>query len=116
MFCLLMPAYAPTQESRFLASDVASAIDSVMPRKEAAGLIGISEADLSLQLSGLKPMNVFRLTSLPEAFWHALLEKRAARIGGMYVRPDLVTLLQGASRLRRGMATMRPKAAERKTA
>lgn len=115
MFCLLIP-YAPTDESALLARDVAAAIDSVLPRKVAAQTIGVSEADLSLQLSGVKPLNIFRLTALPEAFWHALLDKRAQRIGGLYVRPDLVTLLQGASRLRRGMATMRPRAAERKTA
>lgn len=117
MFCLLMPfAYIQTAESLRLAVDVQAAIDATMPRKEAASLLGISEADLSHQLAGRKPLNLFRLTSLPDAFWHALLEKRALHHGGIYVRPDVVDLLKGAAGLRKSMAKMAGKSAERKSA
>lgn len=117
MLCLLIP-YAPTEESTRLAHDVAAAIDAVMPRKAAADLIGVSEADLSHMLSGRKPLNLLRFTAppLPESFWHALMERRALHLGGMYVKPELVTLLQSVASLRKRMARVTAYVTERKTA
>jgi hypothetical protein len=118
MFLFAMPAYIPTNESVRLAHDVAAAIDATMPRKVAADLIGVSEADLSHMLAGRKPLNILRFTSppLPEEFQHALLEKRSLRVGGQYIQPELVTLLHGVATVRKHMAKITAYIAERKRA
>jgi hypothetical protein len=103
---LMFPAYVVTESARELAQDVMAAIDATMPRKVAAGLMRLSEADLSVQLSGLRPLNVYRLSWLPTEFWDVLLDHRAKRLGGLYLKGDVVAVLRGAAALRKPMAKM----------
>lgn len=82
MLCLLIP-YAPTEESTRLAHDVAAAIDAVMPRKAAADLIGVSEADLSQLIAtfydrGYGEADARSLADLPR-----LLRQAAAEVEGL---------------------------------
>jgi hypothetical protein len=112
---LLFPVrYTPTDESTTLAADVAAAIDATMPRKLAAQLMGVSEANLSHQCSGRKPLNLLRLVDLPPEFWHAFLRRIASRLGGLYVEPAMVMLLNGAAKLKKPMAKIAAESAERK--
>ena len=112
---VVLAPWAPDDRSRAFAQDVASAIDATLTRKEAAALLQIKEPLLSEWLSCERPLNAFRLTALPESFWHALMGRLAERRGGYYLAPDMVTLLRGAAALRRTplMARM---TRERKTA
>jgi hypothetical protein len=116
MFLFPLTAWQPDAKALAFAQDVTAAIDAVMPRKCAADLMGIREPLLSEWLSCLRPLNAFRLTALPSEFWTELLSRTAKRNGGLYLGPDVVTLLKGASSLRK-MAKMAPAVArERKSA
>jgi hypothetical protein len=96
----LLAAWVADERARAIAMDVRDAIDAVMTRKEAADLMRLAnEQQLSEQLSCVKPLNLFRLASLPEAFWDAFQERMAARRGATYLTPSVVVLLKGAAAL-----------------
>ena len=86
-----------TDQSRELAQDIAVAIDAHMKRETAASLMGIHAADLSRQLAGRDPLNLWRLTSLPADFWLAFLAARTKRLGGEVLTADQLALLKGAA-------------------
>lgn len=118
MEVILFPlaAWSPDDDARSFAADVRDAIDATVTRKVATDLMRLtSEAQLSEQLSCAKPLNVFRLTALPDAFWDALLERQAARRGGVYLPPGVVVLLKGAAMLgwRRTLRMTLPEKKER---
>jgi hypothetical protein len=113
---LLTPWHADDR-SRAFAQDVSAAIDATLTRKEAAALLQIKEPLLSEWLACARPMNAFRLTALPETFWHALMVRLAERRGGYYFTPEIVTLLRGAAALKRNVLAARMRLPrERKTA
>lgn len=87
-----------TDESRILAADVTTAIDAAYDKREtAAALMGLHPADLSRQLAGRDPLNLWRLTSLSSGFWTALLAARARRLGGELLSSEQLALLKGAA-------------------
>ena len=86
-----------TDASRELALDIAVAIDLHLERKAAAALMGLHPADLSRQLAGRDPLNLWRLTSLPADFWLAFLAARTRRLGGEVLTADQLALLKGAA-------------------
>ena len=87
-----------TQESREWAEDIQSAFDAMQPRlkiESAALTMGLDREDLSKQLSGVKPLNLWRLTALPLEFHVLLFKARAARIGGAFLTADDIALIKG---------------------
>jgi hypothetical protein len=94
---LLAPWVEHTDASRELAQDIALAIDAHMKRGTAASLMGIHAADLSRQLAGRDPLNLWRLTSLPADFGLAFLAARTKRLGGEVLTADQLNLLKGAA-------------------
>ena len=88
-----------TDASRELAQDITAAIDAHMKREAAASMMGIHPADLSRQLSGRDPLNLWRLTALPSEVWLAFLAARTRRLGGEVLTADQLTLLKGAATL-----------------
>lgn len=120
-------AWVPDDKARALAQDIAAAIDGTryrnedgvliqLTRKVAAARLGISEQLLSEWLACVRPINLFRFTALPSAFWDSLLRELAARQGGMFLSADLVMLMRGAAMVPRAMQKMAAKVAERRTA
>jgi hypothetical protein len=59
--------------------------------------MGLHPADLSRQLAGRDPLNLWRLTALPAEFWLAFLAARTRRLGGEVLTADQLTLLKGAA-------------------
>ena len=105
---ILLAPWTPSDATRQLARDVADALDMRFPsRGVAADALGLKLPELSLQLSGQKALNLWRLTALDAEFWNGLLGILAQRMGGSYLSPDLVLLLKGAATLRRVPAKMR---------
>lgn len=87
-----------TDASRELAQDISSALMACgLTEKAAAIEMGIHPTDLSRQLAGRDPLNLWRLTSLSAEFWLVFLHKRAARIGGALVTPEQLALIKGAA-------------------
>ena len=113
---LLLLPWTPTDEARAFAQDFAHALKATYDRKHACALMQIKEALLSEWLACARPLNVFRLTSLDQRFWDALIERRAERSGGLYLKADVVRLLQGAAALRRKSLKSLLPGAERRTA
>ena len=60
---------------------VGRAIDRVMPRKEAAALMGIDQGNLTRQLSGEGHLSTLRLGALGPAFWTAFTDEIRAHFG-----------------------------------
>lgn len=108
---IFLAAWVPTDKSRELATDIFGALDSVYSRKEAAALMGVTEKLLSDWAQCQKPLNWFRFGNLDGVteqdrkraaqFWDALQQRMAERAGGVYVRPQLVTLLRAAATFKR---------------
>jgi hypothetical protein len=99
---IIFPVFAAwvghTDESRALANDIIGALIACGISEKAAALtMGVHPTDLSKQLAGRDPLNVWRLTALPKAFWFALLTRIAVRIGGYYLTPDLFALFKSAA-------------------
>jgi len=89
-----------TDRSRELAQDVSRALEMAgLSRKAAAEDMGLTEPQLSRQLSGAEPLNLWRLCALGAAFDLALLRRRAARIGAALFASEEVEMLKGAARL-----------------
>lgn len=65
--------------------------------ESAAATMEIHPADFSRQLSGRDPLNLWRLASLPASFWMALFALRVARIGGLVLTPEQLTVFRGAA-------------------
>jgi hypothetical protein len=87
-----------TEESRLLALDIALALDATYDKREtAAADMGLHPADLSRQLAGRDPLNMWRLTSLTPDFWIALLAARSRRLGAALITPEQLQLLKGAA-------------------
>lgn len=109
-------SWTPTEEYRAFVADVEHALKATYDRKVACGVMGIGESLLSEWFSCAKQIGVFRLTSLDQRFWDALIERRAERSGGIYLKADVVRLLQGAAALRRTTLKALLPGAERRTA
>lgn len=107
-----------TDASRALAADITAALDAAFTKREhAADAMGLHPADLSRQLSGRDPLNLWRLADLPLAFWLALLRARCRRIGAELLTPDQVALLKGAAAMgSRMLGAVLPSLKERKSA
>jgi hypothetical protein len=96
-----------TEESRELAQLVTAAIDTAfLKRESAAALMGLHPADLSRQLSGRDPLNLWRLSSLGPVFWTALCVGLMARMGGVVLTADQLTFIKGFAQMPRKMARM----------
>lgn len=89
-----------TDDSRALAQDIASALDTAFGKRDAAAAaMGIHPTHLSHQLAGRDPLNVWRLAGLGGAFWIAFLGARAKRIGADLVSAETLALIRGAASL-----------------
>lgn len=115
-----LAAWVPTEKARTLARAIADAIDATMTRKDAADRMRLTnrngepnEALLSEQLSCQKPLNLFRLAEMGEAFWDALELKLAEYRGGLYLTPGTVAVLRGASLIGRRRMLRMGQSAER---
>lgn len=96
-----------TEASRDLAQDVTTGIDTGYDKREsAAGVMGLHPADLSRQLAGRDPLNFWRLASLNWAFWIAFCAARMARIGGLVLTLEQLTLIKGFAALPKRMLRM----------
>jgi hypothetical protein len=86
--------------SRALAEDVTIALDATYPKREAAAAdMDLHPADLSRQLSGRDPLNLWRLAALGWPFWIAFCVARMARVGGVVLTADQLTFIKGAAAL-----------------
>lgn len=115
---LSFPAYEGSTEADDMRRAVIDALaDAHLSRKEAAQYMGLHEPHLSRQLAG-EPgthLSLWRLASLPQAFWDAFDARRASMRGALLLSPELVTLLRGAATLKRTVvkAALAPQKAER---
>jgi hypothetical protein len=101
-----MARWQPTEDSKRLADVVREELDAMYPRKVSADILRLKESDLSLQLNGVDPLNFYRLAGLGPLFWNRILKRLARMQGGEYLEPEVVTLLNGAARLKKPMAMM----------
>jgi hypothetical protein len=93
--------------SRALAEDVTIALDATYPKREAAAAdMDLHPADLSRQLSGRDPLNLWRLAALGWPFWIAFCVARMARVGGVVLTADQLTFIKGFAALPKRMARM----------
>ena len=90
-----------TEESRAYAMDIVLALADIgMSHKEASIDMGLTdEAELSKQLAGTKPLNAFRLSSLPRRFHVAFLRRQVDRYGAAMLAPEDLALIRGAAAL-----------------
>jgi transcriptional regulator with XRE-family HTH domain len=108
-----------TRRSLALAEAVREAIKACGWKEEyAARLMGLSAPQLSRQLAGQEPLNVFRLAELPDEFQRAYDKYRAGQRGAVVLEPSEIELVRGAAHLgRRVMRKMTlPQTAERRYA
>jgi hypothetical protein len=98
MVAFLAPWTEHTDISREWAQDIATALAACGLSQKAAALeMGIHYTDLSRQLAGVDPLNLWRLTSLPGEFWIALLAARAKRMGADLITAEQIALIKGAA-------------------
>jgi hypothetical protein len=101
-----------TEKSRMQAQAVKVALDAVYPRKWylAAERMGISENQLSRQVAGTEPLNLWRLADLPDE-WHAAYDSARAQLrGAVVIEPDTLSLIRGAVAIgKRRMASVEPR-------
>lgn len=101
-----------TQESREWAEDIQAAFDAMQPRLKidtAATQMKLTREDLSKQLAGKLPLNLWRLGFLSVEFHALLLKLRAARVGGAFLTRDDLALVRGFVGMGpRGMLKMLP--------
>lgn len=89
-----------TDRSRALAQCVAASFDALgWKRDYAAALMGITPAQLSRQLAGIEPMNVFRLANLGDAFDREYDRRRAGLRGAVVLEAPDLSLIRGACAL-----------------
>lgn len=87
-----------TDASRDLAQDVTTALDTAFPKRElAAEAMGLHPADLSRQLAGRDPLNLWRVASLGWTFWLAFCAARVARVGGVVLTSEQISFVRGAA-------------------
>lgn len=116
---ILTPWAGHTDASRELAEDMTAALaDCGLSQKTAALEMGVHPSDLNRQMAGRDPLNLWRLTSLPGAFWVAFLARRSQRIGAALITPDQLQLLKGAAAMgpKRMAKMLVPARAERRQA
>lgn len=94
LFSSVEAAWMPSEEAVEMAKDMGRAIDTHLPRKAAAGYMGISEGLLSEQLAGRKHISLVRCASLPVEVWGEFLKLRGRRIGYTVVEGDLGRLIK----------------------
>lgn len=96
-----------TDASRELAQDVTTAVDAAYDKREHAAMVmGLHPADLSRQFAGRDPLNFWRLASLGWPFWIAFCVARMARIGGLVLTSEQLTLIKGFAALPKRMLRM----------
>lgn len=89
-----------TEFSRMLAEDVTTALDAAFDKREAAAReMGLHPADLSRQLAGRDPLNLWRLAGLSWSFWLAFCAARMARTGGLVITSEQLSFIKGAAAL-----------------
>lgn len=87
-----------TPESREWAEDIQAAFDAMDPRMKidgAAAQMRVSREELSKQLAGTRPLNLWRLGYLSVEFHALLLKQRALRAGGAFLTRDDLALIRG---------------------
>jgi hypothetical protein len=99
MIASLVAWQGHSDASREVALDLTAAIDTHMERKAAAAVTGLHPADLSRQLAGRDPLNLWRLANLPAEVWMTFLTLRVKRMGGEVLTADQLDLLKGAAAL-----------------
>jgi len=78
-----------TDASREMAQDIARAFELADLKHDAAAqLMGLTAQQLSRQLAGCEPFNLWRLGFLPIAFHTAWIERRSARIGAALINAN----------------------------
>lgn len=110
-------AWVADDDARTLARIVREALDATVTRGDALDRMRLAnEAQLSEQLNCQKPLNLFRLSGLPESFWDDFQSRLAQLRGGLYLPPSVVLVLKGAAalgphrQLRMALPTPSPKA------
>lgn len=86
-----------TAASRVLASEVSDALTATGKHGALTHLIGMNHPKLSRALNVGEPLNLWRLASLPDAFWLELCERIVNRCGGLVIRPEHVAVFKGAA-------------------
>lgn len=115
MIALIAAWVGHTDVSRELAQDVIAAIDAAFDKRERAAVeMGLHPADLSRQLAGRDPLNFWRLASLGWPFWIAFCAARMARVGGLVLTSEQLTLIKGFAALPKRMLRMAFNHAERR--
>jgi hypothetical protein len=86
-----------TPESSEFAEDVQFAFTDIgMKQVTAASMMRLpGPEELSRQLAGKLPLNLWRLGYLPVEFHVALMKRRAKRIGGAFLTADDIALVKG---------------------
>lgn len=85
-----------TEQSRRDADLIAASFTALgWKRAHAADLMGLTEKELNAQLAGVRPLNHWRLLSLPGAFWETYDGYRASARGAVVLEPSLLDLIRG---------------------
>lgn len=107
--CALLGVWTEhTDASRVLAADVSDGLTAAGKHNQLAeSVIGMSAPKLSRALNLGEPLNLWRMAALPDAFWLAFIERVAARLGAVVIRPQQVAVFYGAAELgKKRMARM----------
>jgi hypothetical protein len=89
-----------TDRSRALAMCIKHAIDTLgWTHEYTASLMGLRREELDHQLAGRKPLNLWRLAELPDAFQAAYDARRAQLRGACVLEPPDLALIRGAAAL-----------------
>lgn len=101
MTCMVFAAWAGhTDASRSMAQDIDRALDMAgIKHTDAAERMGLTLPQLSRQLSGVEPLNLYRLCQLPTEFKLAWLRCHAGRIGASVVTAEEREFILGCARL-----------------
>jgi hypothetical protein len=92
-----------TPRSRKIADHVEGALETEQITQKAAGVdMGLSPRDateLSKQLAGVRPLNLWRLANLPDAFWIAFAKRILASFGYIVLAPQEREFILSAAQL-----------------
>lgn len=103
LFIVMAAWHGHTDASREYAQDIVAALADIgMSHKEASITMGLTDKqELSKQLAGVKPLNLYRLGFLPVRFRLAFLRRQADRLGAALLAPEELALIRGAAVLGR---------------
>ncbi len=110
---LLTAWFGHTDASREMAADFSDALgEHGVKRSTAAETMGLTnEQQLSRQVAGNEPMQLYRLAALPAAVRLAFYRRQVARLGGLVLDESQAEIVRGAARLgTKRMAKIAPEA------